>query len=144
MNEFKIKINGNDYAVAIKDTDDDKAVVSVNGAEYQVELERKIQVKKVQKIEQPTIPVNAAPSAPKAAPRPVGGSGSAVTTPLPGVILDVYVKEGDAVKAGQKVMMLEAMKMENIIEAETDGTVSKIHARKGDSVLEGDVLLEIS
>lgn len=144
MNEYKIKINGNEYVVAIKDTDGEKAVVSVNGSEYNIEMEKKIGVKPVQKIAQPTVPVNAAPVAPKAAPRPAAGAGTGVTSPLPGVILDVYVKEGDVVKAGQKVVMLEAMKMENIIEAEQDGTVSKVNVSKGNNVLEGDVLITIA
>lgn len=145
MNEYKIKINGNEYVVAIKDTDGEKAVVSVNGSEYNIEMEKKIGAKPVQKIAQPTVPVNAAPAAPKAAaPRPAAGAGAGVTSPLPGVILEVYVKEGDVVKAGQKVVMLEAMKMENIIEAEQDGTVSKVNVSKGHNVLEGDVLITIA
>ncbi len=66
-----------------------------------------------------------------------------MTTPLPGTILDVFVNVGDAVKAGQTVVLLEAMKMENNIEADTDGTVKEVKVRKGDSVLEGDVLVVI-
>lgn len=146
MNEYKIKINGNEYVVAIKDTDGEKAVVSVNGAEYNIEMEKKIGVKPVQKIEQPNVPVNAAPAVAKpAAPRPAaGGAGNGVTSPLPGVILDVYVKEGDTVKAGQKVVLLEAMKMENVIETDHEGTVTKVHFAKGHNVLEGDVLITIA
>ena len=66
-----------------------------------------------------------------------------VTSPLPGVILEVSVKVGDAVKRGQKVMVLEAMKMENVIEATADGTVTAIKVEKGDSVLEGAPLVII-
>ena len=74
---------------------------------------------------------------------PAGGAGQAVTSPLPGVILEVCVKEGDAVKRGQTVMVLEAMKMENAIEATADGTVTAIKVGKGDSVLEGAPLVII-
>ncbi len=59
------------------------------------------------------------------------------------MVLDVFVKEGDAVKTGQRLMLLEAMKMENNIESDKDGVVKSIVARKGDSVLEGDVLITI-
>ena len=70
--------------------------------------------------------------------------GTKVTTPLPGTILDVFVNVGDQVKSGQTVVLLEAMKMENNIEADTEGTVTSINVRKGDSVLEGDTLIVIS
>ena len=70
-------------------------------------------------------------------------SGSKVTTPLPGTILDVFVNVGDQVKAGQRVVLLEAMKMENNIEADTDGTVTAVEVRKGDAVLEGQTLVVI-
>ena len=143
MNEYKIKINGNDYAIAIKDTDDDKAVVSVNGAEYTVELEKKITTKKVQKIAQPTIAVTTAPVAAKPVARAAAGSGNVVTSPLPGSIFNVLVKEGDTVKAGQTLLILEAMKMENNIESDFDGVVTKCNVSKGDNVLEGDVLITI-
>jgi biotin carboxyl carrier protein len=66
-----------------------------------------------------------------------------VTTPLPGTILDVFVNVGDQVKAGQRVVLLEAMKMENNIEADTDGTVTAVEVRKGDAVLEGQTLVVI-
>ena len=71
------------------------------------------------------------------------GSASALRSPLPGVILDVKVREGDTVKAGQLLMVLEAMKMENNIDAHQAGVVKSVNKRQGDSVLEGDVLLTI-
>ena len=79
------------------------------------------------------------------APKPGSAAGGTkVTTPLPGTILDVFVNVGDQVKSGQTVVLLEAMKMENNIEADTEGTVTSINVRKGDSVLEGDTLIVIS
>ena len=89
----------------------------------------------------------AAPKAPAAKAAPAAkpaGAGKAVTSPLPGVIIEVSVKEGQAVKAGQKVAVIEAMKMENEIQAETDGTVTAVLVSKGDSVLEGAEIVKIA
>ena len=88
--------------------------------------------------------VSAAPSGTVQTSSPAAASkGSKVTTPLPGTILDVFVNVGDKVKAGQTVVLLEAMKMENNIEADVEGTVTEVKVRKGDSVLEGDVMVVI-
>ena len=73
-----------------------------------------------------------------------GGPATKVTSPLPGVIIEVSVKEGQAVKSGQKVAVIEAMKMENEISATKDGTVTAIHVSKGDSVLEGADIVSIA
>ena len=97
-------------------------------------------------------PVAAAPSQPQPAPaqaaaptKPAAaGEGKTVTSPLPGVIIEVSVKEGQAVKAGQKVAVIEAMKMENEIQATVDGTVTAILVNKGDSVLEGADIVRIA
>ena len=67
-----------------------------------------------------------------------------MTSPLPGTILDVFVNVGDQVKVGQTVVLLEAMKMENNIESDTEGTVTAVNVRKGDSVLEGEALIVVS
>ena len=96
----------------------------------------------------PVAAVAAAPAA-AAAPAPAAkpaaaGAGKKVVSPLPGVIIEVSVKEGQAVKAGQKVAVIEAMKMENEIAAENDGTVTAIHVSKGDSVLEGADIVTIA
>ena len=79
----------------------------------------------------------------KDAPAAATASGATLKSPLPGVILDVFCKEGDSVKAGQRLFLLEAMKMENNIEADVAGTVKEVKVRKGDSVLEGDILVVI-
>ena len=144
MKEYKLKINGNDYAVTVNEVDGSMAEVEVNGTPFKVEFEKPIKkaaapaAKPVAKAAAP-----AAPAAPAAKPAAASGSGSAVTSPLPGVILEVSVKVGDAVKRGDKVMVLEAMKMENVIEATADGTVTAIKVDKGDSVLEGAPLVII-
>lgn len=143
MKTYKFKINGNEYNVEINSVEGSNASVTVNGTAYQVELENA-----------PAAPVQAAPAPVSAAPAPVqaapaapkpaaSGAGKAVTSPLPGVIIAVKVNVGDAVKAGQEVAVLEAMKMENSIEATHDGTVTAIHVAKGDSVLEGAAIVTI-
>ncbi len=145
MKEYKLKINGNDYNVVINDVQDSVASVEVNGSNFKVEFEKPI-IKptaiKVVKTATAAPAVTAAAPKPAAAPAPTPG-GTTVSSPLPGVILEVSVKEGDTVKTGQKVLVLEAMKMENIIEATADGVIKSIKVNKGDSVLEGAPLVII-
>ena len=149
MKEYKFKINGNEYVVAVNGIADGVADVTVNGVGYNVEL--------ADGFASPgtaapapaaqAAPAPAAAAAPAAATAPAAkpaGAGKAVKSPLPGVIIEVSVKEGQAVKAGQKVAVIEAMKMENEIAAESDGTVTAIHVNKGDSVLEGADIVTIA
>ena len=137
MKEYKLKINGNDYAVTVNEVDGSMAEVEVNGTPFKVEFEKPI--KKAAPAAKPMAPKATPAGAPEvkvSKPAAAGGAGQAVTSPLPGVILEVSVKVGDAVKRGQKVIVLEAMKMENVIESTADGTVTAIKVDKGDSVLE--------
>ena len=143
MKEYKLKINGNDYAVTINEVDDNIAEVEVNGTPFKVEFEKPITKKPAVTVAKPAAKAAAAPAVTVAKPAAASGAGETVTSPLPGVILEVSVKVGDAVKKGQKVMVLEAMKMENVIEATADGTVTAIKVDKGDSVLEGAPLVII-
>ena len=147
MKQYKFKINGNDYNVAINSTNGNLADVTVNGVSYQVEMENAMPAAPaaapVQAAPQASAPQPAAAAAPAPAAKPAG-EGKAVTSPLPGVIIEVSVKEGDTVAAGQKVAVLEAMKMENEIQAEKAGVVTKIHVSKGDSVLEGASIVTIA
>lgn len=142
MKEYKYKINGTNYTVAVGDIDNNIAQVEVNGTPYKVELPEAKPVK-----------VAAAPR-PAAAPRTekgerviakpaAPGKGNTVKAPLPGVVLSINVKVGDTVKAADTVIVLEAMKMENAIHAGVDGKVSAISVNAGDSVLEGAPLLTI-
>lgn len=151
MKQYKFKINGNDYNVAINSTNGNLADVTVNGVSYQVEMENSMPAAPaaapVQAAPQASAPAPAPQPAVAAAPAPAAkpaGEGKAVTSPLPGVIIEVSVKEGDTVAAGQKVAVLEAMKMENEIQAEKAGVVTKIHVSKGDSVLEGASIVTIA
>ena len=146
MKQYKYKINGNLYNVTVNDVEDNIARVEVNGTPYNVELDKPLKTPTVAK---PAVRPAAAPKTATGAPvvsRPAaGGSGAkaGVKSPLPGVILDIKVKEGDMVKKGQVIIILEAMKMENNINADRDGKVTSIKVSKGDSVLEGTDLVII-
>ena len=144
MKEYKYKINGNLYNVVIGDIEDNIAHVEVNGTHYTVEMEKKPKEAPAPKpVVRPVAKPAAAP-APASAPasKPAAGK-SGVKSPLPGVILDIKVKEGDEVKKGQTIIILEAMKMENSINADKDGKVTAINVSKGESVLEGTDLVII-
>lgn len=147
MKQYRFKINGNDYNVVINSTEGKTASVTVNGTPYQVELEE-APAAPVQAVPAQAAPIQTAPAAapvPAPAAKPAAsGAGKAVTSPLPGVIIAVKVNVGDSVKAGQEVAVLEAMKMENSIEATHDGTVTAVHVAKGDSVLEGASVVTIA
>jgi biotin carboxyl carrier protein len=145
MKEYKYKINGNLYNVVIGDIEDNIAHVEVNGTHYTVEMEKKPKAAPAPKpVARPVAKPAAAPAPAASAPasKPAAGK-SGVKSPLPGVILDIKVKEGDEVKKGQTVIILEAMKMENSINADKDGKVTAINVSKGESVLEGTDLIII-
>lgn len=142
MKEFKYKINGNLYTVNINQIEDNIATVEVNGTPYKVELDKPAK-KQIKPLTRP----QAAPVTPAGEPvvsRPAASTvPGAVRSPLPGVILEVSVNVGDTVKAGQKVAILEAMKMENVIAATQDGKITAIKVNKGDSILEGAEIVVI-
>ena len=159
MKEYKYKINGNEYSVAIIDLEGDKAAVEVNGVSYQVDILTEGYTapapRPAAKSAAPAPAPAVAPAAPAPAPQPIApaapaaepaapaGKGTAVQSPLPGVILDLKVAVGDQVKAGQTVAILEAMKMENNINAECDGVITAIKVAKGDNILEGSDIVII-
>ena len=156
MKQYNFNINGNEYSVTINSVEGNVADVTVV-ASYKVQLGGG-QTISVQPAAAPAQPAAATPAPaqaaapapqPQAAPAPqtaapaATGAGKPVTSPLPGVIVEISVKVGDDVKAGQQVAVLEAMKMENAIEADHAGTVTAIHVNKGDSVLEGVPIVTI-
>ena len=161
MKEYKYKINGNEYSVAIIDLEGDKAAVEVNGVSYQVDILTEGYTAPAPRpaakpaaapqpapaapapAAAPVAPQPIAPAAPAAEPAAPAGKGTAVQSPLPGVILDIKVVVGDQVKAGQTVAILEAMKMENNINAECDGVITAIKVAKGDNILEGSDIVII-
>lgn len=141
MKEYKYKINGNSYKVTIGDIEDNIAHVEVNGTHYKVEMEKQPKAA-VKPVVRPMPNSPAAPTTVVKPAAPVTGK-SGVKSPLPGVILDIKVNVGDTVKKGQTIIILEAMKMENNINADKDGKVTAINVSKGDSVLEGTDLVII-
>ena len=136
MKDYSLKINGNQYDISIEDVNEESTManVTVNGVAYEVEIvgEQASKMKKPQVV-----------PAPKAAQAAAGGPGLLVKSPLPGTILSVNVKEGDRVAPRQTLFVLEAMKMENNIDAERGGVVKSIHVQKGATVMEGDLLIVI-
>ena len=148
MKQYSFKINGRTYDVNIESIEGSSAKLTVNGTAYQVELPA------TQSVPAPAAAPAAKPaeervaqSAPSAPTAPTAegpkGAASTIVSPMPGVIIDVSVTPGQAVKRGQKVAVLEAMKMENDILAESDGTVCSVFVKQGDSVLEGAKIVTI-
>lgn len=113
--------------------------MKVNGEKYSVEIAQ--DEPRAEDAAKPSAQMGAAQKAAEGAKAATGGV--EVTSPLPGVLVDVKVAVGDSVKAGQTVAVLEAMKMENEIEATASGTVTAVCAAKGDSLLEGAVIVRI-
>ena len=149
MKKYQYKVQGVDYDVEIEEVEGNIAKVNVNGIPFEVELKQPINptssLNKV-KVEAPKPVAKAPAAAPAATPAPTpapAGAGTAIKSPLPGTITDVKVNVGDKVNAGDVVLVLEAMKMQNNIESETTGTVTSIAVKPGDSVMEGSVLLTI-
>jgi len=143
MKEYKYTINGKKYEVAIGEIADDVATVTVNGEEYKVEMEPEPKPEKPKVVVKPAAPKPAAANSGDS-PKPAVNANNAVKAPLPGVITEIKVNVGDVVKAGDTVVVLEAMKMANNLDAEKGGTVTAICVEPGQSVMEGDALVVIS
>ena len=151
MNKYQYKVQGVDYEVEIEEVEGNIAKVNVNGIPFEVEMQQPINAAKHPTIVKPKVaaPAQPAPSAaPAAKPQAVAPvatpvAGNALKAPLPGTITAVNVKVGDKVNAGDVVIILEAMKMQNNIEAENAGTITAINVTPGDSVMEGSILLTI-
>lgn len=148
MKEYKYKINGMKFTVAVGDITDNEATVEVNGVPYKVELDRPA----TPKIQKPALSqsgktntgakLNENKVTSKPAPVSTAGAAGAIKCPLPGTVMSIDVKVGDQVTVGQKVAVLEAMKMENDIRADKAGKVAKICCNPGDALLEGaDILI---
>ncbi|MCX7863016.1 MAG: biotin/lipoyl-binding protein [Bacteroidales bacterium] len=144
MKKFKFTINGNQYEVEIINVEDNIAEVEVNGSLYKVEIDRNLQLTKTPKLVRPTsVPSTDTPKPQdhKTIEPENSKEAKKILSPLPGVIIDIFVKKGDYIKVGQKLLILEAMKMENNIESDLEGTVLEIKVNKGDSVMQGDELI---
>lgn len=156
MSKYQYTVQGVDYNVEVESIEGSTAKVVVNGRPLTVEIKHEMKVTSALKrgvVTTVAAPKAAAPKveapkveAPKVeAPKPVAQEvkGSKVTAPLPGTITEVNVAVGAAVKAGDTVVVLEAMKMQNSIEADSAGTVVAVNVHKGDTVMEGTVLVVI-
>ncbi len=150
MSKYQYTVKGVDYDVEIEEVEGNVAKVKVNGQPFEVVMKQPIKAApkthaKPQVVQaaapQPAAPVAAAPK--KAATAATPGAGAKVVAPLPGTITDVVVKVGDTVKAGDTVVILEAMKMQNNIEADQAGTVTSVLVNRGDTVMEGATLVTI-
>ncbi|MDR0835123.1 MAG: biotin/lipoyl-binding protein [Tannerella sp.] len=138
MKEFKYTISGNVYNVKVSEIEGNTASVEVNGTSYKVEMDKPVRkqaatIKVPPSISvKPTTPISSKPAA-----IPKSTSGGSIKSPLPGIVLSIDCKPGDVVNKGQKLLVLEAMKMENNIPSDRDGEIAEIKINKGDSVLEG-------
>lgn len=141
MKKFKFKIRGNTYDVEIMEFEDNIAHIEVNGTVYEVEVEQKeTAMSKTPKLVRSQVQTKRTDSKIK---KTVSSRAIQVKAPLPGNIFRILVKEGDEVSKGDKIMIMEAMKMENNVLAEKGGKISNIKVKEGDSVLQNDVLAEI-
>ena len=159
--KYQYTVKGVDYEVEIQDIEGNIANVTVNGIPFEVEMKQPVKAGK-QKVKLGGI-ANEGASSSSSAPQSAKASadlqsaassgqtgdagkaatGKPVVAPLPGTINEIKVKVGDKVNAGDTVVILEAMKMQNNIEAETSGTITGINVNKGDAVMEGDTLVTI-
>lgn len=148
MKQYKYKVNGAQYDVTIDSIVGNIAKVEVNGIPFEVEMQGSSLVEEdlpTQVADETAAPaVAAAPATVEAAPAAgAPGAGAPVKAPLPGVVAKILVSVGQAVKKGETVLVLEAMKMENNITAEADGKITGICVAAGDSVMEGTTLVTI-
>jgi biotin carboxyl carrier protein len=142
MKKFKFKIKGHDYNVEILNFDEDLARIDVNGTTYDVEVQRTYKQPKTPKLVRQEVQARRQDS--KIKKTITKTAGHDVKCPLPGNIMQVFVKNGDAVKLGDKLVMYEAMKMENTIVAEKDGIVQNLSVQPGDTVLQDAKIMEIA
>lgn len=155
MAKYEYKVKGVDYVVEIQDVEGNIANVTVNGIPFEVEMKQPVKSSK-QKVKlneerrvkseefNSSSSATNASSATTTKPAATAASGKPVVAPLPGTINEIKVKVGDKVNAGDTVVVLEAMKMQNNIDAETSGTITSINVNKGDAVMEGDTLVTIA
>jgi len=138
MKKFKFTIKGQEFDVDIKEIEGSNAQIEVNGTVYDVEIKVDEKASKTpQLIRKPVINKPGEGQIKKSA------GGVSVKAPLPGTIIKVDVAVGDAINAGDTLLVMEAMKMENNVLAEKPGTVKSIKVNVGDAVLQDDVLIEI-
>ncbi len=142
MKNFTFKINENNYSVKIVSQENNTIDLEVNGTSYSVKMKENISTSKTPTlVRRPAKETNQQPV--KVNPNVPTTSSSTVTAPLPGVVLSLHVKPGDTIKGGDLLLVLEAMKMENNIVAETSGVVKTVCVTTGQQVLQGTVMVEL-
>lgn len=139
MKEFKFKINGKDYDAQVAEQDNGVLAVTLNGNTYAVEVPAL-----AHHVAKPVVHAAAPAAAPASKPAAAPAAAGSVVAPLPGTIKQILVADGQKVKKGETIITMEAMKMENAITAESDGTVVKVRTTVGASVNQGDVLVDFA
>ncbi len=134
MKQFLFTINGTRYQVDVQKEEGNSVQLEVNGTPYEVLLDQPTVKSKTPVLARQPIPMPA---------NQIKLSDSQIKSPLPGTILEILVKPGDVVEREQKVCVMEAMKMENIILSEMAGKVKAVRVQAGAQVLQGDVLIEL-
>ena len=143
MAVYRVKVEGKEYEVTVRDTATGGAEVSVEGETFHVEpVGRPAPAAPAVAHSMAAAPAPSAPRAPSPAPSAGGGSGT-IVAPIPGVVTKILVSVGDSVEAGQVVLKLEAMKMENDISTPGAGTVKQVAVADGAEVGDGQLLLVI-
>ena len=144
MTDYEIVVNEKKFRINVLSLEADKAVLEVDGKKIEVGLERPKKPKPVRKkaADKAAPRKPAAPAKTPAA--PAGGDKGGIVAPIPGVVLEVLVKAGDEVVAGQEVCKLEAMKMENTISADHPGKVTEVCVEPGDAVGHGQTLIRVA
>ncbi|MGN0239351.1 MAG: biotin/lipoyl-containing protein [Paludibacteraceae bacterium] len=153
--EFSFKINGAEYKCAVEEIEAGLTEVTVNGKKYTVETEKPVAPAPkaapapaaAPKAAPAPAPAAAAPKAAAPAPKaaaPAAAAGAQVKSPLPGSVVKVCVNEGQDVKKGDTLLILESMKMENPILAEQDGKVAQVAVAAGQTVMQDDLLVVLA
>lgn len=149
MKEYSLAINGNRYAVQIKDVTETAITAEVNGEEYTVDIDQIsnispfLEADEIAVTSQPNPATLPPPTTNRPDPGPTRLNGAPINAPIPGQIIGISVSVGDKVKKGQKLLTLEAMKLENAITASHDGSVKELFVAVGDVVSQGHSLIAI-
>jgi len=138
MKNFKFKIRDNNYNVKIHSHEGNKIELEVNGTSYSVKMKEEIKKTKTPTLvraasKRPSEPLKVNPSSSK----------TKIVAPIPGVVLSLDVKVGDVIKVGDRLLVLEAMKMENNIVSEKAGTITAVSINVGQQVLQNEIMIEL-
>ncbi len=138
MKNFNFNIQDNSYSVKIISHEGNMIELEVNGTKYSVKMKEETRKAKTPKLvraasKRPAEPLKVNPSSSK----------TKIVAPIPGVVLSLDVKEGDTIKVGDRLLVLEAMKMENNISSEKSGTITSVKVTVGQQVLQDEVMIEL-